>query len=58
MYDADFDLVSPVMDGTVLLTLTAGQQDWVEAFGLSTVGGTSIASGMVSWFSGHLISAM
>ena len=53
-----FDLLAPNMEENTLLTLTAGQQVWVEHIALSTIGGADIDSGMVTWFSGHLISAM
>ena len=42
---------------TILQDLTEGQQVWVEPYEMDYAASADPAIGMISWFSGHLISA-
>ena len=46
-----------LLESVIVLSLTAGQQVWVDPSSITTMYG-STSNGMISWFSGHLIHAL
>ena len=52
------DLGNPTADIAVILSLTAGQQVWVEASDTTSILGANTSYGMYSWFSGHIVYAI